>query len=142
MMVSKKKKKGSSHSRNELSLCLSLSLVLPSFSFTYSSPRHCLLSYLSKTTGVEVNFAKVNPHVVANLIKGFLRDLPEPLLTWRLYDGFYKTGTSRTFIVFVIRSHIFYSILSFFLSFFYLSALSHSPSLFLSLSFLSSNDAI
>jgi len=42
--------------------------------------------------GVEVDFAKENPHAVANLIKMFLRELPEPILTWRLYDAFYQTG--------------------------------------------------
>ena len=29
-----------------------------------------------------------NPHDVANLLKQFLRELPDPLLSYELYDGF------------------------------------------------------
>ena len=36
--------------------------------------------------GEEVEFKDIDTHVVAGLLKSFLRDLEEPLLTYELYD--------------------------------------------------------
>jgi len=37
--------------------------------------------------GIEVNFAELNNvHIPAAMLKSFLRQLPEPLLTYELYD--------------------------------------------------------
>lgn len=42
--------------------------------------------------GKEVNFEKVvDPNVVSTLLKQFLRELPEPLLTFKLYRPFVHT---------------------------------------------------
>ena len=35
-----------------------------------------------------MNFEKYNPHIVAGLLKAFFIELPEPLLTFDLYDNF------------------------------------------------------
>lgn len=36
--------------------------------------------------GSDVDFKDVDTHVIAGLLKTFLRDLEEPLLTYELYD--------------------------------------------------------
>lgn len=36
--------------------------------------------------GIDVDFKDVDTHVVAGILKSFLRDLNEPLLTYELYD--------------------------------------------------------
>lgn len=38
--------------------------------------------------GIIPEFSNLDPHVIANLLKQYLRDLPEPLLTFELYDCF------------------------------------------------------
>lgn len=38
--------------------------------------------------GNEIDFSTLQPHTVANLIKLYLRELPEPLLTFQLYEKF------------------------------------------------------
>jgi len=38
--------------------------------------------------GNEIDFSATNPHVVANLVKLYLRALPEPLFTFQQYDTF------------------------------------------------------
>jgi len=52
--------------------------------------------------GEDVNLETVtDPHVVANLIKVFFRELPEPLMTFDLYDCFLSAiGTPFLFILF------------------------------------------
>jgi len=44
-------------------------------------------------SGKDVNFADVDPHVVAGLLKVFLKELPEPLLTHNLYKKFLSVET-------------------------------------------------
>jgi hypothetical protein len=40
-----------------------------------------------------VNFtAETDPHLIAGLLKAFLRELPEPLFTWGLYKEFVEAG--------------------------------------------------
>ncbi|KNC69511.1 hypothetical protein SARC_17981, partial [Sphaeroforma arctica JP610] len=44
--------------------------------------------------GVNVDFdQEENPHNVAGLIKLYLRELPEPLMTWDMYDPFIMPQT-------------------------------------------------
>ena len=44
--------------------------------------------------GHDVNFVEnsIDPHVVAHLFEQFLRELPEPLLTYELYADFIRIG--------------------------------------------------
>jgi len=43
--------------------------------------------------GVDVGFANCNdPHIAANLLKMYFRELPEPLFTFELYDAFIAIG--------------------------------------------------
>lgn len=47
-------------------------------------------------TGLEVDLTNVNdPHVVASLLKQWLRELPEPLLTFGLYDSFILVAENK-----------------------------------------------
>lgn len=39
-------------------------------------------------TGEDVDLNFYNPYVVADLLKTFLSELPEPILTFHLYDRF------------------------------------------------------
>lgn len=42
--------------------------------------------------GENVDFySQSDAHVVACVLKSFLRDLPEPLLTWKLHDDFVES---------------------------------------------------
>lgn len=44
---------------------------------------------MASIIGKKVDLATViNPHTVAGLLKVFFRELPEPLLTFELYDAF------------------------------------------------------
>ena len=44
---------------------------------------------LNEGNGIEEDS---NPHDVASLLKQFLRELPEPLLTYELYSSFMQVG--------------------------------------------------
>lgn len=51
--------------------------------------------------GKEIDFSSAtNPHIVASLLKQYLRELPEPIMTWKLYPPFIATvdeyGTNPT----------------------------------------------
>ena len=65
--------------------------------------------------GHDVNFVEnsTDPHVVAHLLKQFLRELPEPLLTYELYADFIRIGGMFIFY------YIFYNYYIFFYYFFF-----------------------
>jgi len=46
-----------------------------------------MVSVVVTVAGVEVNFVELgNVHIPAAMLKSFLRQLPEPLLTYELHD--------------------------------------------------------
>ena len=48
--------------------------------------------------GVDVDLTKCNdPHTVAGLLKLYFRELPEPLLTFDLYDDFIESHTGSDY---------------------------------------------
>jgi len=45
--------------------------------------------------GSKCDFADIdNPHLVSGILKTFLRELPDPLLTFAKYDDFIKTSST------------------------------------------------
>jgi hypothetical protein len=43
----------------------------------------------------ELDFEKMDPHMVATLLKVFLKELPDPLVPERLYTDFIRTQGSQ-----------------------------------------------
>ena len=52
----------------------------------------------------EVDLSRENPVQIAALLKKFLRDMPEPLLTFKLHRLFLTVGSS--FLFFYMNVHI------------------------------------
>lgn len=44
------------------------------------------------TSNIEIDYESYNVHVLANVLKSFLRDMPEPLLTFDRYDDFLRAA--------------------------------------------------
>jgi hypothetical protein len=45
-------------------------------------------------TGILALKPDVDPHAVAALVKSFFRELPEPVLTFKLYESFIETNSA------------------------------------------------
>ena len=61
--------------------------------YRYTAVSPCFL-YFKSTTGEDVNYAEYkDPHLVANLLKIYLRELPDPLLTYALYPRFVEAAS-------------------------------------------------
>lgn len=55
----------------------------------------------------ELSFLNIHPHIRANVIKIFLRELPEPLISYHCYDDFVKATSTLDLssIFFLTLSH-------------------------------------
>ena len=60
---------------------------------------------LNNTTGEKIKFEGYDPHLIAGLLKKYFIDLPEPLLTFDLYDQFIEAAGKIFFFIFV--DHIY-----------------------------------
>lgn len=59
----------------------------------------CALLFINCCAGKEIDLKKYSPHSVAGTMKLFLRELPEPLLSYQFYSAFITTdGTSSALI--------------------------------------------
>lgn len=68
--------------------CLALTGVIDTEGLFRRSGNYALVNELKKRVndGEDIDLKDVDPHVIASLLKSFLRDLSEPLLTYELYD--------------------------------------------------------
>lgn len=65
----------------------------------------------------EVDFKDIDTHVLAGLLKSFLRDLSEPLLTYELYDEIVKFKGRLVYCVFLFVLNMFYTLICSFVSY-------------------------
>jgi len=61
----------------------------------YSRVEFCLFCYfcrkcLTTISGEIIDWESFDDHMVAGLLKQWIRELPEPLMTWGLYDEWIK----------------------------------------------------
>jgi RhoGAP domain len=52
----------------------------------------CVCVHVFSPSGDEVVFSELSSHMVAALLKAWLIELPEPLLTFKLYNNFIEAG--------------------------------------------------
>lgn len=68
--------------------CLSITGVIDTEGLFRRSGSYAVINDLKRrvNAGENVDFTDVDTHAIAGLLKSFLRDLTEPLLTFELYD--------------------------------------------------------
>lgn len=68
--------------------CLSITGIIDTEGLFRRSGNYALINDIKKrvNAGENVDFTDVDTHAIAGLLKSFLRDLKEPLLTYELYD--------------------------------------------------------
>lgn len=65
-----------------------------------------LKELIDKEIIVDLNAGKFTPHDVASVLKQFLGELPEPLLTQALYDAFLQIAGKSKIVLFITVDYI------------------------------------
>ena len=65
-----------------------------------------VLSFVSASDKAEIDLSEYPIHVMTSVMKQFLRELPEPLMTYELYDELMRAGGK--FFLFVCLFFFFF----------------------------------